>query len=233
MPCVNDMASRSPVSVLDLSTGEGMRDVSEKTLLPPPLQLSPAALIKFLSPNASAGTCSTTDDETDSLSTWSSSSAESERARGCDPKRSIFPRYWQESGESPMALRRASSADSAPSVGSQPMVAAMAAKRSSLNSPGRRSILSRGCSAYASAPSLPTCDQGMSQRRALPRKALSSGELRARSCLRETRFSGPKRRSSVREEPISVTFDTKVDVHHFAPPIEMWSSSDWSRHFAT
>ena len=229
-----DVASRSPVSVVDCSLLLHLgKDERSKRFNREDTKPSPAG---------DSVTASTVDD-TDSLSTLSmlsmdkeSNSCSAESVDSCQSKRSIFAPYWEKTGQQPDILRRSVSYFPPRRAQHVAQESTKAAEDCPTSPGGRRSVLSKGCNSYASAPSLPSFDESTSCDRALSRrKTMSSGELRTSSCLRESRFSavGAKRWSSERSSCSAVKFAAKVDVRHFEKPIEMYSPGDWSKHFMT
>ena len=232
-----DLASRSPVSVVDLSLLARLGQEDSKLLSHLENSTKPLPFVDSVT--------ASTDDDTDSLSTLSALSLDKETScsavceDGSELTRSIFAPYWEKTGQHPAVLRRRSTSDEPPKRAHQVVQPRapehLDATRRAPASPGRRSVLSRGCNLYASAPSLPTFDESSRHERSITRKTMSSGELKSSSCLRESRFSrvGGKRWSSERSSSSGVKFSTKVDVHHFIPPIEIFSSGDWAKHFMT
>ena len=229
-----DLASRSPVSVVDVSLLERLGQENSKLL--GHFENCTKSLPFVDSVTAS------TDDDTDSLSTLSALSLDKEAScsslcEDCsESKRSIFSHYWEKTGQHPATLKRRSASDEQAQRTQevvQPRAPQDTPKSSGPPSPGRRSVLSKGCNLYASAPSLPTFDESSRHERSLTRKTMSSNDMRSSSCLRESRYSrvGGKRWSSERSSSTGVKFSSKVDVHHFVPPIEIFSSGDWAKHF--
>jgi hypothetical protein len=168
-------------------------------------------------------------------------------------QRSIFGRYWEKNGAKTVPLRRVSdpciqvshhtSSLALDAVGSEPppLLRRVSTGSPTIGSPRRRSVLGQEYPSYSSIPSdlsdVTTSTASISRHPAMNRKSFSSGELSGRSCLREARFSGSKRRSSVRSESsssvsTSVKFDPHVDVRHFQRPLESWSAGGWTEHFA-
>ena len=230
-----DLASRSPVSVVDVSLLERLGQENSKLLGHCENFTKPLPFVDSVT--------ASTDDDTDSLSTLSALSLDKETScssvceDGSESKRSIFAHYWEKTGQHPApVLRRRSASDEPPKRAQevvQPRAPQDTPKSSCPPSPGRRSVLSKGCNLYASAPSLPTFDESSRHERSLTRKTMSSNDMRSSSCLRESRYSrvGGKRWSSERSSSTGVKFSSKVDVHHFVPPIEIFSSGDWAKHF--
>ena len=192
----------SPMRVVDFSALEkrGLVMKCGKSLAPPP----------------DAATDYT--DDSGSLSSVSSHTGVEARHEEAG-KRTIFARYWEKSKLLPQTEK--------PEPISPP-------PRFDNPKNGRRSIFSdvsraSNVSRATSVPSLPDCSIPRMARRALSSPELEK-QLPRGSCLKASRFSGSRRRASIRSDS-SVSFDTNVDVLHYKPPVEIFAVDGWSKFF--
>jgi hypothetical protein len=215
-----------------------------------PSQLDSFLRIPCVSPSASplppldpVTICSDWDDES-SLSSLSLADERGSREKG---RRSIFNRYWQTKGGTPLLRREPlslslyeSTEDSAEktyerSLGYQEGDSQTRSCPASDNS-RRRIIFGNNTCWSQSLPALTSLSD--SAERNL-RVTQSSSVLQSRkpkqSCLRQGRYSGDQRLlldDSESSSRTSVRFSPKADVKVFTPPVEIWAPGGWSDWFA-
>jgi hypothetical protein len=230
-------AQQSPVSVFDFSAIINL-DQDDSGTLQVPSMICQGVPLSLHSVTDSI-TASFTDDS-DYHSSVSSLHPEEEAT---PKKRFVFAQYWEKTGEQPIQLKRHPYSLPAPnSRTDQEHVESYEKPRlpahdiesddhAPKRSPERRSIFgNQGPRISYSERSLPLRVPPSTSTLKMTRKARSASALldRPPSILRKDCNSRPRRHSSS-----SVSFDDKIDVVLFQPPLELWSNGDWSKLFAS
>jgi hypothetical protein len=174
--------------------------------------------------------CSEGDDDDSSLC---SNSIADER-ESLEKRRSIFNQYWEKEGGAP-SLRRIKSENKATDKTHERRGNSKTLSSPSSDNSSRRNIFNKRCWSE-SLPVLPSLSKSPAERNL--RKTQSSSVLQGRkpkqSCLRQGRFSSdqmPLDESESSSES-SVRFSPHADIKVFAPPAEIWASSNWFAWFA-
>jgi hypothetical protein len=224
---LKNSAQQSPVSVFDFLAIINLDQDESGTLQ------VPSMICQGVPPSLDSVTDSITASFTDE-SDYHSSVPSLQHEEGATPKkRFVFAQYWEKTGEQPIQLKRRSYSLPAPnSRTNQEHVETYKKPRwpayiesddhAPKRSPERRSIFGN------QGPRISYSERSVQLRVPPTRKARSASALldRPPSILRKDCNSRPRRHSSS-----SVSFDDKIDVVLFQPPLEHWSNGDWSKLF--
>jgi hypothetical protein len=158
------------------------------------------------------------------------------------PRRSMFPQYWKKIGHEPSTVQRRSSApqrivrqaEQLLQEQEEPVVKEVVKS----SNPRRRSFMPKP-TPFMPKPT-PTRSYSVSslpaafKPRPITRRIVSSCELgENKSCLRQSRFSGARRRSLSISITYSVRFDMDaIDVLHFQTPQERYAEDGWYNYFS-
>lgn len=183
-------------------------------------------------PLLDATTCSE-DESSISLSSLSDDDCQESHTESSTSTRSIFKDYWDKHGDMGSLQRCAVSPplpqqillDDSTTPTYEQVIRAQ--EQPKLH---RRRIFGSRCWTQ-SCPTLPESSMYRDLRKTRSTSALSRSKSTS-SCLRSGRYSAPAVEETSESSEASVSFNPKVEVKYYEPPVERWAALGWSEFFA-